>query len=223
MSLRSFDRVARPYRLLELLTFGPLLRRAREHFLPALAHSRQALVLGDGDGRFLYALLRAIPGLHATAVDSSRGMLQLLSARSRPFADRLLAIEGDLRHPLPLFDHAPFDLVATHFFLDCLSTTELESLVDRLRPSLAPDALWVLSDFRIPSHGPLRPIARLVVAGLYLAFRILTGLQTRRLPDHPAVLRGAGFHPVAEARFAGGLLTAELWQLALPNTTKAVR
>ena len=217
MPLRSFDRLARPYHLLEYLTFGPLLRRTREHFLPALGHSRKALVLGDGDGRFLHALLRANPHLQAVAVDASRRMLELLTRRSRHFAPRLTATQADLCHPLPPSTHAPFDLVATHFFLDCLSTSELRTLVSRIRPTLTPDALWVLSEFRIPRRGALRPLAQLLVRGLYLAFRILTGLRTSRLPDYTAVLEEAGFHRLDQALPLGGLLSAELWRRSTPN------
>ena len=57
----NFDLIARPYRWLEYLTFGPTLQQTRLHYLPALLHSRNALVLGDGDGRFIAALLAANP------------------------------------------------------------------------------------------------------------------------------------------------------------------
>ena len=77
----NFDRVARLYRWAEYLALGPLLERTREHFLPQLAGRRQALVLGDGDGRFLARLLRQQPGLHALAVDTSAVMLRLLRQR----------------------------------------------------------------------------------------------------------------------------------------------
>ena len=214
--LPSFDRLARPYHLLECLTFGPLLRRTRERFLPSLRHSRYALVLGDGDGRFLHALLRSNPSVQALALDGSRRMLDLLSRRSRPFARRFAARQTDLRQPLPLLPDHPFDLVVTHFFLDCLSTADLHSLVDRIRPHLAPDAFWVVSEFHIPPRGLLRPVARVLVRCLYLAFRLLTGLHTARLPEHAAVLHQAGFRRVQHTPIAGGILSAELWQLQSP-------
>jgi hypothetical protein len=53
----NFDRIARPYRWLEYLTLGRSLERAREVFLPLLKDRRQALILGDGDGRFTARLL----------------------------------------------------------------------------------------------------------------------------------------------------------------------
>src|SRR6185437_1080687 len=54
----KFDRLARVYRWMEWLSFGPYLSRCRRAFLPQLRDARRALVLGDGDGRFTAALLR---------------------------------------------------------------------------------------------------------------------------------------------------------------------
>src|ERR1022692_1155772 len=79
----SFDRVARPYRWMEFLTFGRSLERCRNHFLSQLAGRRGALVLGDGDGRFLARLLATNPSLYADAVDTSAAMLQLLEHRAK--------------------------------------------------------------------------------------------------------------------------------------------
>jgi Methyltransferase domain len=210
----NFNLIAKPYRWLEYLTLGPTLQRCRTHFLPALANSKQALVLGDGDGRFLAQLLTANSRLHAEAVDTSRTMLDLLEARcaniSPPASARL-----QTRHTsaLTFTPTQSCDLVATHFFLDCLTQSELDSLIARLTPHLAPNALWLVSDFRIPS-GPMRLPATLLVRGLYIAFRILTGLRTTRLPNHATPLTRAGFIHTAQHTSLFGLLTAELWQLS---------
>ena len=59
----NFDRVARLYRWAEYLLLGPLLARTRKHFLPQLTSATHALVLGDGDGRFLAHLLHHAPKL----------------------------------------------------------------------------------------------------------------------------------------------------------------
>ena len=77
----NFDSIARIYRWAEYLSLGPLLVRTRNHFLPQLTPCRRALVLGDGDGRFLARLLQQNPDLHALAVDTSATMLHLLRER----------------------------------------------------------------------------------------------------------------------------------------------
>ncbi len=195
----NFDSVARIYRWAEYLTLGPLLQRTRTHFLPQLIDRRRALVLGDGDGRFLTKLLAQNPTLHATAVDTSEQMLKLLRARCDP--TRVQTIQGDaLTVALP----PGTDLIVTHFFLDCFIQSEINGLALRLAQ---PGTLWLLSDFR--ATGPL---TRAYVRSLYLAFRILTGLRVTHLSDPAAALTAAGFHRIAQHQTLDGLLYTELWQ-----------
>ena len=128
----DFNRIAKPYRWLEFLTLGRALERCRLHFLPELAASRNALVLGDGDGRFLAALLAANPHLNADAVDSSAAMLELARQRLGPDADLRLA---DLASPLPFPDGSFDDVIAAlvlHYLRDW--TGPLAELRRVLRP-----------------------------------------------------------------------------------------
>jgi SAM-dependent methyltransferase len=204
----NFDRIARPYRWLEYLALGPLLERTRNRHLPRIPHRGHALILGDGDGRFTARLLASCPAMYVEAVDLSAAMLRLLQRRCAPHAERLRTHCADARSFDPR--QAP-DLVVTHFFLDCLTQSEVEALVARLARQLAPDALWLVSDFRIPA-GVLGWFAQAYVRLLYFAFRVLTGLRTTRLPDHASALRCCGFSRVAEHRTMFGMLTTELWQ-----------
>ncbi len=208
----NFDRIARPYRWLEYLALGPLLERTREEFLPQLHDRRRALLLGDGDGRFTARLLLAFPQLAAEAIDLSPAMLALLQTRCERLqvSLRLRCRTGDARISMP--EHLP-DLIVTHFFLDCLAQSEVDALVARLATAAAPGTLWLVSDFRIPP-GLLGWPAKAYVRLLYLAFRLLTGLRTTRLPDYEAPLRRSGFVRVAERRRMFGMLSSELWQRA---------
>jgi SAM-dependent methyltransferase len=211
----NFDRIARPYRWLEYLTLGRALERCRFHYLPSLLQQKRALILGDGDGRFLARLLAQNPQLEADAVDTSAAMLELLDRRCKA-ASPDTATRLQIRHANALtFSPAQekkYDLVVTHFFLDCLTQPDLEALITRIAPTLAPGAFWLISDFRIPS-GSVRLPAKIVVRTLYLAFRILTGLRTTRLPDHANPLTQAGLIRIAYHYRLAGLLTAELWQV----------
>ena len=207
----NFDRIARLYRWAEYLTLGPILHRTRLHHLAALAARQRVLILGDGDGRFTAALLHRYPHLQVHAVDLSPAMLSLLQARSPTVHTHLL----DARIRLP---EGPYDLVITHFFLDCLTQAELESLLTRVLPTLTPGALWLISEFRT-APGPFHWPARLYIRGLYLAFRILTGLQTTRVPDYATPMRAQGFCPIAIHHKLAGILTTELWHLSTSSTT----
>jgi SAM-dependent methyltransferase len=208
----NFNRIARPYRWLEYLTLGTALENCRTHYLPQLLDRRRALVLGDGDGRFLAQLLASNPDLHADAIDASSTMLQLLRQRceaATPNAAMRLRIHHANALTVPLEDS--YDLVVTHFFLDCLTQPDLDTLITHINPTLTPGALWLVSDFRIP-NGLMRLPARLLVRSLYLAFRLLTGLRTTHLPDYATPLTQAGLTRVAHQHRLAGLLTTELWQ-----------
>jgi ubiquinone/menaquinone biosynthesis C-methylase UbiE len=209
----NFDRVARIYRWAEYLALGPLLERTREHFLPELADRRHALALGDGDGRFLAKLLQQNPTLQATAVDTSAQMLRLLQHRCTTTApNAALRLHTQQISALTAVPAPHTDLIVTHFFLDCLTQPQLDALTHRLTHHTAPGTLWLLSDFAVPHHPVLRPLAAVYIRALYVAFRILTGLRTSALPDPQSALTSAGFQRLHRHERLHGLLYTELWQ-----------
>jgi hypothetical protein len=209
----DFNRLAGLYRWMEFFSFGPWLALTRRTFLGRLSHVRRALVLGDGDGRFTAGLLRANPHVHIEAVDASAAMLQGLLGRAGPHADRVRICQADVRawQPPAAVAAPPYDLIATHFFLDCLTTPEVQSLTESLRGAVSPSALWVVSEFAIPPGWRGRLFAGPIVASLYFSFGLLTGLTVRSLPDHASALRQAGFALFDRRSRLGGLLIAELW------------
>jgi SAM-dependent methyltransferase len=212
-STPNFDGIAGLYRWMEYLTFGRALERCRTHFLPRLSDRRRALVLGDGDGRFLARMLTANPSLHADAVDTSAAMLYLLGRRAAAASPTGAArLRTHHASALGFATGSTCDLVVTHFFLDCLAQSEVNLLARELARHASPTALWLFSDFRIPGtamHWPARILIRL----LYFAFRLLTGLRTTALPDHAASLTAAGFTLAAQHISLAGILTTELWKL----------
>lgn len=205
----NFDRVARIYRWAEYAIFANALQRCRTHFLPTLITSKKALILGDGDGRFAKALLEHNLLIEADIVDSSPMMLRLLSLRTQPAHSR---IQLHIMDALKFEGSCKYDLVVTHFFLDCLSQESVQMLIENVSKMMGPNARWLVSDFSIP-QGPMRPFARLLVRVLYAAFRLLTGLRASQLPDYETALKLHGFTRIALHRSHLGLLSSELWRL----------
>jgi ubiquinone/menaquinone biosynthesis C-methylase UbiE len=194
------DRLARAYRWLEYLAFGRALERRRFRFLADAAGARRALILGDGDGRFL-ARFAAASQASIDYVDVSAHMLDL--ARNRAGTRRIAYRHADAL-TLSLAP-ATYDLIATHFFLDCFNKRDLERLVERAARAAQPGALWLVSEFRQPSW------AAPLLTALYLFFRATTGLATRRLTDHRPLLVKHGFRLKREETARLGLLASELW------------
>lgn len=206
----NFDRLAPLYRWLEWLSFGPFLWWCRCAFLGELRGSRQALVIGDGDGRFTARLLRSNPDVGIHAVDASPSMLRALLRRAGRHSGRVQATCVDAREGLPV-STTSFDLIVTHFFLDCISTEEVSLLAQRARAVAAPNALWVVSEFAVPEGWFGRLVALPLIKSLYWAFGRLTGLRQHSLPDYEHSLGAAGFALVQRESWLGGLLVSELW------------
>jgi ubiquinone/menaquinone biosynthesis C-methylase UbiE len=195
------DRIARWYRWLEYLGFGRALERRRDAFLPDVADARRALVLGEGDGRFLACLVREMHGT-IDCVDISPRMLALARARA---GDRVHYILGDARTiSLPAGE---YDLIVTHFFLDCFNEQDAAALVRRIAAAAKLNARWLISEFRDANWW-----SRLSIAALYLFFGITTGLKTQRLIDYHPLLREQGFTLEKSKSARAGLLVSDLWR-----------
>lgn len=220
----SFDRIARAYRWMEYLSFGPCLWRCRVARLGSMRGHRRALVLGDGDGRFLARLLREAPHLSITAVDASRSMLQAAARRLPEKHPVTMLHEDALMLPSAALG-APFDLLVTHFFLDCFRQQELEQVIGRVTAASAADARWVISEFAPPPGRVSGALGRLLIRSLYAAFGWLTGLKARRLPDYASALRQRGWTLEDRRLLLRGLLVSESWRRTKPmaNADDSIR
>ncbi len=204
-----FDRLARDYWWLEAASFGPLLHRCRTAHLSRLADRRRALVVGDGDGRFLAALLRANPHVTVDALDVSPGMTALARRRTRFAAGRMRFTVGDVRTaPLPT---AGYDLVVTNFLLDCFPPDQLAGVVDKLAAAAGPGAAWLVGDFAVPPGRWRGRAGRLALAVMYAFFRLTARLPAAALADPTPLLSARGFVPAAEANWLGGFLVSRVW------------
>lgn len=196
------DRIASWYRWLEYAAFGGALRRRREAFLFELGDPQKVLALGDGDGRFLQAFAALYPRAQIEVVDVSARMIELAQARVPRAAFHL----ADARE----FEYLEkYDLAVGHFFFDCFETDELEALLSRIHTNA-----WLVSEFRRTAWS--WPILR----GLYLLFRVSTGLRVTSLPDHRVLLSSLGYHMANEQRALCGLLVSELWAIDCDTLAK---
>jgi SAM-dependent methyltransferase len=197
---------------MEYFSFGPYLQQCRKLRIPEMGTYRRAIEYGDGDGRFLAELVRRVPSIQVVAVDASRDMLRQTARRLCPGGHVRLVHADALGCDPAAFSEAPFDLIVTHFFLDCFDEAEIASLVSRVNGGTEDQALWVVSDFAIPGRLAARLAGTLIVRGLYLAFALLTGLKARRLPDHGRVMREAGWILEDRRELLLGLLISESWR-----------
>jgi ubiquinone/menaquinone biosynthesis C-methylase UbiE len=210
------DPIARWYALLERLVFGDALQKARVAFLGIAvgAEKKRALLVGDGDGRFLAALLHHAPTITVDYVEPSGKMIAVAKKRVPKSDTARVHFHQQIIQDFPR-PEGPYDLLATHFFLDCFEPPELETVIARLASMLAPDAAWLLADFRLPTpeSGILRRLrARLLLRVMYRFFGLATGLRARHLTDPADILESRGLNLRARQRFSGDFVSCDHWQ-----------
>ena len=203
------DPIARWYRFFEYSAFGHELERRRFEFLPQTTGSRHALMLGEGDGRFLRLFLDQNPEATVDCVDSSSKMLSLAKQRAGSHHTRVGFYQADALHWTPPRDD--YDLIVTHFFLDCFNQSEASLLIAGIAQHAA-QAQWIVSDFHQPQQGFAALRATCWLRVLYAFFRFTTGLRTHQLPDHRALLTAKGFRLERAIESQAGLLVSELWK-----------
>jgi ubiquinone/menaquinone biosynthesis C-methylase UbiE len=197
------------YEWIERAAFGQRLQEHRIHYLNTATGKRRALVLGDGDGRFVGAVTQANPDLPIDFVELSAGMLAQAKKRLAG-TQRIHFINCDVFHVT--FVPGQYDVLFTHFFLDCFDLPQVQQLVRHVAAALKPGAVWIVSDFKRGHSGWRKIYSGLWLNTMYLFFRLATGLTTRRLPEYSEALEAAGFRKREEWVSMAGLITSEYWQ-----------
>ena len=185
------------------------MQAARVAHLDVIEGRARVLLIGDGDGRFLRALVERAPAASVDVVEASGRMIEL--------ARQELPEGCEVRfHHLPLASYAPegqFDFIVSHFFLDCFDEAGIAAVVDRVGAWLRPGGCWLISDFQLPRMGWMRRFrARVLLRVMYSFFRLAAGLDTVRLVDPDRYLDAAGFRLESRETSNGDFLRADRWR-----------
>jgi ubiquinone/menaquinone biosynthesis C-methylase UbiE len=208
----SFDAIAPWYRALETVAFGNALQRARVAWLNEIGAPRRALIIGEGNGRFLSALLRTHPGVAVDCVDSSERMLALARQQIGEGGTdpRVHLLHADIRSWTP--PQATYDLIVTHFLLDCFAEDQVAEIVARISDAATANATWLLADFRHPSGSLARLHAQAWLFVMYRFFRFTARIEARKLIDPSPFVRRHGFVLEGQRLFRGGMVKSEMWR-----------
>lgn len=211
--LMNFDPVARWYSAIELFTAGALIQQCRVAHLSVLKDRRRILILGEGNGRLLEALLRVNPNAQVEVVESSQKMIHLAQrrlAQAELPADNIHFIPSDVRDWQP--EGAIYDAIVSHFFFDCFTHLELASIVPNIAGAGNEKCVWLQSDFAIPAGGFKRIRAQLILWTMYRFFRASTQLSASTLSDPSERLSQCGFELDARETRSWGLLNCDVWK-----------
>jgi len=209
----SFDALAPHYRWMEFVLAGNKLQRCRTAFLTQVAGRKRVLIVGEGNGRFLLACRRTLKHARIICLDASVRMLALAKARLQSSG---LGLDGiEFIHADALGWEAPaaaFDLIVTHFFLDCFRPEQLERILALLAGAATLDAAWLLADFQVPPAGLRRYRALLIHRAMYLFFRYATRLPAWSLTVPDTFLEAHGFALRQRRLSEWGLLRSDRWE-----------
>jgi ubiquinone/menaquinone biosynthesis C-methylase UbiE len=204
----NFDRLAPHYHWMETLCGGGLLQRARTVWLDELKDCRRILSAGEGHGRFAAACAARFPEAELTCIEASAAMIATAKAHLGYAGKTVRWHQADLLH---WQTDEKFDAIATCFFLDCFPPDELAAVIGKLASRAAPNAIWLVVDFALPSRGLSRWRAQVVHALMYTFFRRVVALPARRLTAPDELLRAHGFQLSKRRAFNWGLLRSDLW------------
>ena len=196
------------------MSAGDKLQRCRTAFLGRIAAATNILIVGEGNGRFLVECRRKFPHAKITVVDASPRMLARAQKRltgQGMTCDRIEFTCADALTWTP--PEGAFDLIVTHFFLDCFRAEQVESLIAALARSAAPGANWLLGDFRYAPAGLPRYRSRLILWLLYRFFRFATRLSASTLTSPDVFLAQRGFKLREREIYDWGLLHSDRWQI----------
>jgi ubiquinone/menaquinone biosynthesis C-methylase UbiE len=212
----SFDLVAPHYSWLEKIAFGNALQRARTCWIDTIARPKRTLIVGEGDGRFLCELVRVYPKIDVDCIDASRAMLRLARARLRRMHpesfSRVHFVREDILKWSP---RKSYDLLVTHFFLDCFPGRELQTIIAKLAGAAEPGAVWLIADFTIPRTRFARAHARVWLRMMYTFFRVTARIAAKELIDPIPYLDGYGFIRASENLSRARMLRSDVYVAAI--------
>ena len=207
----SFDLLAPHYRWMEAVLAGDKLQRCRVHWLDSVRHCRRALLVGEGNGRFLEVCAERLPNTHFTVVDASAKMLREAEERWRKAGGGNRATFVHAKLPALKLTQS-FDLIVTNCFFDCFNRDQLPIVIENIASCAMDDAIWLVTDFNVPQNGWPKWRAKAVLRLAYTFFRITTGISANEICSPDEFLRHCGFEMTQRIEADAGLIYTAMWQ-----------
>lgn len=201
----DFSRLSKLYDLLGLLVFQGSLHKSQIYFLEKLPEAENVLILGGGTGKFLADLVKSGKAKKITYVDISPGMI----ARAEAKVEKLNACVEFICGGADSIPAGRYDLICTHYFLDCFDETELKELSGLLKSHLTENGVWHFTDFYLDEKASFFRTG--LLSFLYFFFRLTCGLKVKELADFRKIFSEAGLKLKEEEFFRKGLLRTALY------------
>lgn len=210
----SFDRFAPHYRYFESLALGDALQQVRIACLPHISSPHHALIIGEGNGRFLQQFVRQFPAARVSCVEASARMIELARERllriDRRAGENVEFVHADIREiDLPA---SAYDLIVTHFVLDCFLEDDVARVVSQISRAAMNNAQWLLADFCVPVGAIASRRARFWLKIMYRFFRMVAAVEAHELVDPSRFLCDERFALVSQQLRQYRMLKSQLWR-----------
>ena len=209
----SFDTLAPIYRWMEYVFAGGKMQRCRLAFLHQIEEPKSILIFGEGPGRFLVECCRGFPHAQVTCLDLSSKMLAQAAAHlalHRLESKHVSFIHADVLIWEP--PAAEYDLIVSHFFLDCFRADQLALIIPKLAHAAKPGCNWLFADFQVAQSGLKHWRSRFILALLYRFFSAVTRLSANSLASPDPFLKKAGFTLHRRIESDWDLLKSDWWR-----------
>jgi len=203
----NFDRIAWGYDSMVKLVFGKTIRRAQTQMLQAIPPGSRVLIVGGGTGWILEELSVVHgTGLRITYVDSSAKMISL--AKKRYAANNRVKFVNESILTTNLY--GTYNVVITPFIFDVFSGHNAKKVFERINLHVKDSSLWLYSDFY--SKDGISLGQKMLLSIMYIFFRLLCGIEAKKLPDMDRHFKEHGYRLALEKNFLGNFITSRVYQ-----------
>jgi ubiquinone/menaquinone biosynthesis C-methylase UbiE len=178
----NYNSIAPFYDFLSKAVFGTAIVNAQRFLIQMIPPKSIVLIVGGGTGWILEEICKVHQeGLQIVYVEPSEKMIAI--SRKRNAAGNKVSFINDAIPEAAL--NGSFDAVITPFLFDNFSGQTAQRVFDKIDRLLAPEGLWLFTDFQLVRKSVLWQLIMLKI--MYLFFRIVCRIEAHHLPDTDAL------------------------------------
>lgn len=201
----NYSAVAKVYRIIEYVAFGVLLQRVREWCLDFSECAGKVLIVGDGDGRFLEALLEKYPNVEVDYLEPSAGMMEQARARvGNEYSVNWISEELE-----EWGGASEYDMVVAHYVLNAMEPSFREGFQRALVRQTKVGGLVAVSDFSAPSTW----VDSVLHCLMQCFFKLAIGQPCWSTERDDSAFRLSDCTLVQEKLWRGGWLYSQIWKI----------
>lgn len=206
--LNNYNKIASYYDFLAKLVFGKSLINAQKDQLVYIPAKSKILIVGGGTGWILeeIANVRA-EGLSIDYVEASSKMIGI--AKKRKIGANMVNFLCSRMENLE--ETNKYDVVITPFIFDNFEEEQVLTNFLLINQSLKSCGYWLFSDFCVRSKTYLN-WKNVLLRTMYLFFRLMAKVQTKRLIDIAPIFDGGNFELIIERWYYKKMIRAAVYQ-----------